>query len=329
VRYFPLFLDTQNRSVLVAGGGEQAAQKVRLLLKSQAHITVMAPSLSDELASYLQKNLISHANTVYDENLAQKADFVFAATPCAGINGIFIHAASNAQTINVVDKPSLSNSIMPALVDRDPVVVAIGTEGTSPVIARYIKNNLEHALEHSLGDFALLCAEFRKKVSSSIPDELKRHFWEWVVFSSPFQLWKQKRYLKARQLIQNTLKTFASSFPKNTPFVSIISACKQPDMLSVRAVQRMQNADIILHSPDIPPSFFEFARRDALRTPVSALPLNDISALPSSTRNIVFLTTAPSKTLSPLAEKLAQHNRNTEIIPCSCHPSISQHIANG
>ena len=152
MKYFPLFADLENADVLVAGGGEQAAQKVRLLRKTKARITVVAETVTDELRELEEQNAIWIVLRVF---LARDLDgqrLVYAATGDR-LQDAAVSRAAKARGIpvNVVDAPELSTFITPAIVDRDPVTVAIGTEGAAPVLAREIKTRLEALLPANLG----------------------------------------------------------------------------------------------------------------------------------------------------------------------------------
>jgi len=133
MKTFPMFLKMANRRVVIVGGGEQATQKCRLMLKTEAQVTILRGPIT-----------VGHFE---DTALA------FIATGCPGMDTALHALAKAAKTVvNVVDQPDLCDAITPSIVDRDPVVVAIGTEGTAPVLARQIKTRMEEVLEPRLGD---------------------------------------------------------------------------------------------------------------------------------------------------------------------------------
>ena len=330
MRYFPLFFDTKCKTALVAGGGETALQKVRLLLKSEFHIIVMATKICDELQIYRNEKRIVHKAVVYDEELAKSADFVFAATPCAGINGLFLHAKPDI-TVNVVDKPALGNAIMPAIVDRDPVIVAIGSEGTAPVLARSIKSLNEQLLEHDIGQFAQLCEKLRAKVSRYIEPAKRRSFWQWVIQDAPRNLWRQKYYKRAETLMEKTVLDYSHQ-PKQRKLLSIIVTCKEADMMPVKAVQRLQNADMIFHEDHIESAVFEYARRDAERISVDRnfLCKGPDDQTRSSASNMVLLTKRKVALLESTSDLHFFQDVDFEFIPCTCNQKpIYKNAQNG
>jgi len=133
MKSFPMFIRTTGRRVVVAGGGEQAAQKTRLLLKTDGLIEVHASELDDELASLADEGKIKHVADRITETSFRGAAMAFIASGCPGLDAS-LHAIAKAAdvSVNVVDQPDLCDLTTPSIVDRDPVVVAIGTEGTAP-----------------------------------------------------------------------------------------------------------------------------------------------------------------------------------------------------
>ena len=164
-----MFIRTSNRRVVIVGGGEQAAQKARLLLKTDATLVLVAATLDDELQTLVGAGRAQHVPTlsaaVFDD-----AAMAFVATGCPGFDAA-VHALARAARcpVNVVDRPDLCDITTPAIVDRDPIVVAIGTEGTAPVLARDIKTRLEQMLPQSLGGLAALAGRLRPAVARHVP----------------------------------------------------------------------------------------------------------------------------------------------------------------
>jgi uroporphyrin-III C-methyltransferase/precorrin-2 dehydrogenase/sirohydrochlorin ferrochelatase len=178
---FPMFLTMTDRSVIIAGGGEQAAQKARLIARTTARIVLVAPDLDPELAGLVGSGRAQHLTDPEDADWTRAA-LVFVATGDADRDSA-LHAlakARGAAVVNVVDRPALCDAFTPAIVDRDPVVVAIGTEGTAPVLGRSIRARVETMLEPRLGDLAALAGRLRNAVESGIPQDRRRPFWDWV-----------------------------------------------------------------------------------------------------------------------------------------------------
>ena len=157
MKSFPMFIKTTGRRVVIAGGAEQAAQKARLILKTDAEIVILAGALDDELQAMVAQGQARHVPGPIVPGHFAGAAMVFIATGCPATDAC-LHAIAKAAhvPVNVVDQPALCDITTPSLVDRDPVVVAIGTEGAAPVLARAIKTQVEQLLDPGLGSFAAL-----------------------------------------------------------------------------------------------------------------------------------------------------------------------------
>ena len=163
MKAFPMFIRTTDRRVVIVGGGEQAAQKVRLMLKTDAQLILVAETLEDELQGLVDQGRAVHA-THLDASVFDEAAMAFVGTGCPGLD-VAAHALAKAARcpVNVVDQPELCDLTTPAIVDRDPVVVAIGSEGTSPVLTRDIKTRLEQILPQNIGGLAALAAAVTRR----------------------------------------------------------------------------------------------------------------------------------------------------------------------
>ena len=169
MKSFPMFIRTSNRRVVIVGGGEQAAQKARLMLKTDARLIFAAPVLDDELAGIAATGRAEHHSGAIAPDLFANAAMVFVGTGCPGLDAA-VHALVKVSgaPVNVVDQPDLCDLTTPSLVDRDPLVVAIGTEGTAPVLARQVKTRVEEMLAPNLGGFAALAGRMRGAVAARV-----------------------------------------------------------------------------------------------------------------------------------------------------------------
>lgn len=168
--------------------------------------------------------------------------------------------------VNVVDMPELCSAFTPSLVDRDPVTVAIGTEGTAPVLARRIKSQIEMVLEPQLGALAVEAGQLRAEVVNRVPAVQRRGLWDWVFGGTPRQLNRQGKFELATHLIRRAIETGGAPTHRTLGSISLIAVGPLPaDLLTLRAVNRLQEADIIFHSAALDPAIVELARRDAER----------------------------------------------------------------
>lgn len=267
---FPMFLQVGGRTILILGGGEQAAQKCRLLLKTKAEILVQAPDIDEELQGLVDEGRISHSPAAPSAQACGAAALTFIATGCPACDSA-LHGLAKAggALVNVVDQPDLCDALTPSIVDRDPVVIAIGTEGTAPVLARQIKTRIEELLEPRLGDLAALAGRLRGAVAQHVPHSKRRAFWRWVFTESPRQRHAAGAEREAARLIKSAISAGAPPDTIAGGLVSLIPTTGNRDHLTLQAVQRLQEADLILFDPTIGTAPLELARRDAERLALS------------------------------------------------------------
>lgn len=305
MRHFPLFLHVEDTRVVIVGGGEGAAQKFRLISRSEAKVEVMADELVPELAAAVAEGRANHVPVVMDPAAFTGARLAIICTGCAALDAAAADLARQAGAlVNVVDRPALSDAIMPAIVDRDPVVVAIGTEGTAPVLARQIKTRLEGWLEPSLGRFAAHVGALRPHIAHRIAPMDRRSFWEWLV-AGPRHRFTSGDEETARAQIEQALIAGTPGAPGP---VSII-ANAEPDLMTLRAVQRLQSADLILHDPAIAGEVMDLARRDAEREMLDTSgparwtverTARRAAAAQAEGNQVVWLTTSPDQATAAL-----------------------------
>ncbi len=273
MKTFPMFLQMQGRRVVIAGGGEQAAQKCRLILKTDASITVLALSLEPELADlHAQGRIDWQASSISASDFSEAA-LVFIATGCPAADASLHALAKDAgATVNVVDQPDLCDAITPSIVDRSPVVVAIGTEGTAPVLARQIKTRLEETLEPRLGDLAALAGRLRDRAAARLGPRVRRDLWRWVFAGPARDAHARGGERKAAEMIKQAIDT-ATFGQDSAGSVALVGAGPgSKDLITLRGVQRLQEADIIYYDRLIDPEVLDLARRDAERVYVGKAP---------------------------------------------------------
>ncbi|MEO0504129.1 MAG: NAD(P)-dependent oxidoreductase, partial [Pseudomonadota bacterium] len=263
---FPMFIRTTGRRVVIVGGGEQAAQKARLLLKTDAQLVLVADTLEDELQGLVASGRAEHVAAltidVFDD-----AAMAFVGTGCPGLDAA-VHGLAKAARcpVNVVDQPDLCDMTTPAIVDRDPIVVAIGSEGTSPVLTREIKTQLERTLPQSLGGLAALAGRLRPSVTRHVPRAGRRAFWAWVFKGAPRATWVRGAEREAARAIKDAIAAGGAPEAVSTGQISLVGAGPGArDLLTLRAVERLQEADVIFYDRLVDEAVLELARRDAER----------------------------------------------------------------
>lgn len=273
MKTFPMFLQMQGRRVIIAGGGEQAAQKCRLILKTEASIILLAPALDSELSDLHAQGLVEwHQGVIAPVDFADAA-LVFVATGCPA-NDACLHmlAKTAGATVNVVDQPHLCDAITPSIVDRSPVIVAIGTEGTAPVLARQIKTKVEQILEPRLGDLAALAGRLRDRASLRLEPRQRRDLWRWVFSGSIRQKHANGSEREAAQMIKTAIDTAHFGGDEIGSVALVGAGPGSKDLITLRGVQRLQEADIIYYDRLVDPEILDLARRDAERVYVGKAP---------------------------------------------------------
>ncbi len=267
MKSFPMFIRTTGRRVVIAGGGEQAAQKARLILKTDARIVLAAPVLDDELAALVAAGRAEHHDGAIGATLFEEAAMAFVATGCPAWDAS-LHALAQAARcpVNVVDRPDLCDITTPSIVDRDPVVVAIGTEGTAPVLGRALKTRIETMLPANIGGLAALAGRLRASVAAGVPKAARRAFWAWVFKEGPRAAWTRGAEREAAQAIKEAIAAGGAPGGATTGSIALVGAGPGArDLLTLRAVERLQEADVIFYDRLVDVEVLELARRDAAR----------------------------------------------------------------
>lgn len=263
MRYFPIFVDLQGRPVTVVGGTEEALRKVRLLLKTGAVINIIAPALHDELTAEPRVNWIARG---YHAGLLEGAALVYSAD--AALNArVAEDAKALGIPVNAVDNPDISTFIVPSIVDRDPVVVAIGTEGTAPILGQGLRARIDAMLPQALGDLARAAQGLRERVAETIPPgNRRRGFWYRFFFGDVREAFIAGSTCNYLAGVENLFAAEAQAPQGRVSFVSLGS--HDPELLTIKAQRKLQEADVIVHDRAVPGAILELARRDAVRVPV-------------------------------------------------------------
>ncbi|MBF0657909.1 uroporphyrinogen-III C-methyltransferase [Psychrobacter sp. NG25] len=289
---FPLFFKLEDRKVLIVGGGDVALRKADLLSRAGAAITILAPVISDEIQALLNdsKHQLIYEN--YNNTYMSGARVIIAATDDEALNHQ-IHADATALNIpvNVVDTPHLCDFIFPAIVDRNPIVIGISSNGKAPVLARLLRARLETLIPQGYGKLAKLAGEFRTEVKSKIPTLTgRRQFWERAFEGKVSELMFAGNEVEATEQLQadldNTAAQIASAIesPTHTTVVDapvvehetsldattpvgevyIVGAGPgDPELLTFKALRLMQQADIVYYDALVSPQVLDLCRRDA------------------------------------------------------------------
>jgi len=331
MKSFPMFLTLSGRRVVIAGGGEGAAQKMRLMLKTEAVIEVAAPRIDEEIAAAVASGRVAHLSGPISPATFAGAALVFVTTGSPGADACLHALAKEAGAlVNVVDRPALCDATTPSLVDRDPVVVAIGTEGTAPVLARRIKTEIEAMLDPRLGAFSALMGRLRGATARHVPPACRRAFWAWAL-DGPWHRFRAGAEREAASVLKDAIRAGGSGAEAGGRIDLVGAGPSARDLLTLRAVQRLQEADVIFYDRLVDPGVLELARRDAERVfagkevGACAWPQSRIDAAivaeARKGRRVVRLKSGDPSIFGRAAEELAA--ARVAGIPCEIVPGIT------
>ena len=270
--YLPVFLQLRSARAVIVGGGRVAARKAELLVRSGARVTVVAPHLHDDLCSHYAAGELTHLAESFVPAHLDGAAIVVAATGSRDVNtAVSVAARAQGVPVNVVDDASLSTFIFPAIIDRSPVLVAVGSAGHAPVLSRWVREQIEALLPASLGALAHFMGERRRSVQRVLAAAARRAFWERIVRgrSGTRMLVGDEpgaqRAFEAELLISQLTASAATGGSALGEVYLIGAGPGDPDLLTLRALQLLQQADVVLYDRLVPPAVLERARREARR----------------------------------------------------------------
>ncbi len=263
--FLPISLYIKDRPCLVVGGGEVAARKVDLLLRAGGHVTVVAPELGDALTQLLGQGRIVHQPQCFRPEHLGDHVLVIAATDQQSINrDVAARAKQLNIPVNVVDQPDLCTFIVPSIIDRSPIVVAVSSGGASPVLARLLRARLETLIPASYGRLAKLLESFRSLAKARFGDtQLRRRFWEKILQGPIAEMVFCGREKQAKEALQAALN--GSDMPATGEVYLVGAGPGDPDLLTFRALRLLQQAEVIVYDRLVAPEILDLARRDAQR----------------------------------------------------------------
>jgi uroporphyrin-III C-methyltransferase / precorrin-2 dehydrogenase / sirohydrochlorin ferrochelatase len=276
MRFLPVFLDLQSGVVLLVGAGDLVRAKLRLLAAAGARIRWFATDGDHDLSGIDARDAGRIEFATGDPRSADLREVI--AVLCAGAGEIGVALARRAKAaglpVNVMDDLEHSTFIFPAIVDRGDVVVAVGTGGASPVVARRIRERIEAMLPARIGDLAGFIGHFRKSVHARIPEfALRRRFWERIIDGPIGALVLAGRKDDAENAIQQISDPCAfaggTAEGKAVGSVTLVGAGPgDPDLLTIKALRALQDADVVFHDELVSAEILDRLRRDASRVPV-------------------------------------------------------------
>lgn len=288
---FPISLKLQQQPCLIVGGGRIAYRKAVLLAKAGAQLTVCSPEIEDDLLSLVNQTQGQYLNSVYHESVYQENAIalrqfrlVIAATNDKAVNqAVFEACEAENILVNSVDDPPHCRFMVPAIIDRSPLVISVASNGTSPVLSRQIRTQLESSIPYGMGKLAEFSGKWRAAVKAKIvnPDE-RRIFWE-DLYASPLkeQVFNDN-LTEANRLIEQALLEWKQ--PKGEVYL-VGAGPGDPELLTLKALRLMQQADVVIYDRLVSQPIMDLCRRDAEKIYVGkarsnhAVPQEGINAL--------------------------------------------------
>ena len=260
--YFPIFTKLENKPVLIVGGGEVAHRKCQAMLQANANITLVAPEFCAELITLNNSNKVTLIHDYFSEQHISNQSLVIAATDLETVNkAVFDAAEAKNIFVNVVDDQPKCSFIFPSIVDRSPITIAISSAGKAPVLARRLREKLETIIPQHIGPLAELAGNFRDKVKSQLDSFNKRRmFWEKVFTSNAVAQVAKGDIAGAEQTFENIL---AGDNQLSGEVFVVGAGPGDPELLTIKALQAMQTADVIVYDYLVSDEIMALVRKDA------------------------------------------------------------------
>jgi len=263
MEHLPIFINLKQKPVLVVGGGDIALRKINLLIKAQARVDCLSPFFCEGMNSLSRDNYVNLINKSFEPADIKDYSVIIAATDDATVNSSISSIAHDKRIpVNVVDSPALSSFIMPSIVDRSPVIIAVSSAGKAPVLARIIRAKLETVIPSAYGILAEIAGEYRQKVKdrfSKIKD--RRAFWEATFSGVIAEKVFSGRINEAKDDIEKQLN---DSVEMELGEVYLVGAGPgDPDLLTFKALRLIQQADVVLYDRLVSKGVMDLVRRDS------------------------------------------------------------------
>lgn len=261
---FPVFMRVEDRSVVVVGNGEEALAKARLIAQTSASLKLIADAPSQALAEFAKQSGAQLINATYQLEFLAGSALVFAATGEEAEDAGIVRDAKNLGIpANAVDRPELCDFYTPAIVNRAPVAIAVGSEGAGPVLAQMIRGRIDSILSPSLGLLARLASTYRSPVEKSLrPGADRRSFWR-AFFGGDVARAVESGDISAAKRHADTRLRAPDSQMGHVALVGAGPGAE--DLLTLRAQRLLMDADVIVHDALVPDAVIAMGRRDAER----------------------------------------------------------------
>jgi len=269
MKYFPIFLDAQYITAVVIGGGEVASRKIELLLKSTTNITIMSQDVCASVERLINLHQLTWLKHNYQAGHFSQVNLVIAATDDASINKAIAEESRSLNILtNVVDQPALCSYITPAIIDRSPMIIALSSSGSAPILIRMLREQIEKTLPQGYGKLADFSFKFREHVKARVKGlRNRRSFWENTLRGPIGQAVLDGKQQQAEQQLIASIKQEIA--PPCGEIIFIHTKEGNPDNLTLASHRAMQFADAVFYDDEVNIELIEYVRRDAEKFPQS------------------------------------------------------------
>ena len=273
MKQLPIFFNMKGRSCLVIGSDHAAWCKIELLLSAGAHVHVNAKALHPEMKLHLNKGNLSFAEKEITciEDTAFALVFI-AECEAQRASSLSAQCQQLGIPVNVVDQPALCSFTVPSIIDRSPITIAIGSAGSSPILARRLRSQIESLIPKALGTVAKLMGKHRALVAKKIPFSERRAFWD-ATLDGPItqQVLDGETQAAEQALIESILNRRTIDNSQNRQVTIIDARHNRCELMTLQSVQALHRAEHIVHAPSLDHEILRLARRDAHRHSVQRL----------------------------------------------------------
>ena len=261
----PLFIDIKNKPCLLVGGGRVAARKLKMLCKAEAKVTVIAPEICEDVKKLCDQHSLNVELRKFQDNDIDQQRLIIAATDNAELNSHISELAKQKDIfVNVSNDFTQGDVVLPSVINRDPIQIAVTTGGASPVLARLLRSNLERSTPSTYGTLASLVEKYRNKAKQALPDEVTiRRFWEEVLQGPIAEMVFAGKADAAEEALVKKLSSKDVTGEKIGEVYLVGAGPGDPDLLTFRALRLMQQADVVVYDRLVSNQIMELIRKDA------------------------------------------------------------------
>jgi len=268
MEFLPVFLQLKGQGALVVGGEESALSKLQLLSQAGATITLVAQRLHPQVEAWLaqQTGVNWQQRGFQGQDVAQKKLVFIASEDEALTQEVYAAAQAQGIPVNAIDQPEHCSFIMPSIIDRSPLVIAVSSSGACPRLSRMVRAQLERLFPHQYGRLAALMAQMRDETKHLLGSaEERRRFWDKIFASPLIEMFLSGQEERAKQALWAEVKAPKLEAKAYGQVALVGAGPGDPDLLTIRALRLIQNADVLVYDRLVNPAILDFARREATR----------------------------------------------------------------